>query len=167
MMKPKLLTIFGIWMTLFYSCSNKSVDGKEMQNIDTNKLTIEKDTTSKYRNTSIVETIYFEHNSTAINKKDLSRLKKLAEICASDRFFYLKVFGFSDTIGTEKHNDKLSEQRATTVYKHLNFNNKINAKSVYVTWLGETNEIYDLHFPQAHYRQNSVDIWIMKRTKTN
>ena len=159
-------TIF-ILTTLFYSCTNRPVDGNEKQNIDTNKLVMQKDTTPKYRHTEIVETIYFENNSTTINKKDLSRLQWLAEICTSDTLSYLKVFGFSDTIGTEKHNDKLSEERACKVYEYLNLNSKIDSNSVYVTWLGESDEIYDLHFPQAHFRQNSVDIWIMTRTKTN
>ena len=159
--------IVFILTTLFYSCTNRPADGNEKQNIDSNKVVTQKNTTPKYKYKEIVETIYFEHNSTTINKKDLGRLQRLAAICMSHTLGYLKVFGFSDTIGTEKHNNKLSEDRAYAVFERLNLNNKIDSNSVYVTWLGESDEIYDLHFPQAHFRQNSVDIWIMTGTKTN
>ena len=82
---------------------------------------------------------------------------------SSDSFGFLKAFGYSTTLGSEKHNEDLSEKRVMAVYDYLSTHAKFDTTAVYVTWLGESNEIYDLHFPSAHFRQRCVDIWIMFR----
>jgi outer membrane protein OmpA-like peptidoglycan-associated protein len=112
-----------------------------------------KDTLSNYSVTEVFETITFDHNSTMITPVQAKKLEKLARICASDSISSLRVFGYTDTIGTEARNEKLSEKRAMAVYNSVYPKNK-PLDAAYVTWLGESNEIYDLHLGNAHAQQN-------------
>jgi outer membrane protein OmpA-like peptidoglycan-associated protein len=121
--------------------------------------------TPKYRITTIVETIRFSHNSSAVASNDKELLKYLAGVCSSDSVSSVKVFGFTDTTGTEKRNDQLSEHRAMAVHGLLGLDKYKGDNSVYVTWLGESAETYDLHFDSAHAQQNCVDILILTRKK--
>jgi outer membrane protein OmpA-like peptidoglycan-associated protein len=161
--------IFLFLLMFLLSCSDRTtVNHDAEKNTDasltqTDSLIDISKPTPKYRNSEIIETIYFVHGSSTIKLADIKRLKQLADICASDSLSYLKVFGFTDTLGTEKENDKLAEKRALAVYNYLDPNDTLGTNCVYVDWLGESIDIYDLHFPQAHAQQNSVDIWIMTR----
>jgi outer membrane protein OmpA-like peptidoglycan-associated protein len=109
----------------------------------------------------LVEAIYFKSNSYAIDKKYNKILNEIAIKCASDNFGYLKVFGYSDTTGSEDYNDKLSEKRTEAVYNYLASHAKLDTTKVYYTWLGESEDGYDLHFPPAHIQQRCVDIWVI------
>ena len=80
----------------------------------------------------------------------------IAKRLNSDTLFFLKVFGYADTLGNEDANDILSEKRANAVYKFLTSYSKIDTTRVYVEWLGESEEAYDLHFPTAH----TTEMWI-------
>ncbi len=118
---------------------------------------------------SIVETIYFKPNSFTIDKKYQKTLNIIAGMLNSDTFGYLRVFAFSDTIGSESHNGYLSEKRANAVYNYLKFRSKFDTTKVYVTWLGESDDTYDLHFPDAHKQQRCVDILVQfyRKQKNN
>jgi len=111
------------------------------------------------------KTIYFKPNSYTIDKKYENSLKMIAKRLNSDTLVFLKVFGYADTLGNEDANDILSEKRANAVYDFLISYSKIDTTMVYVTWLGESEESYDLHFPTAHIQQRCVDIWILFRKK--
>ena len=107
-----------------------------------------------------VETIYFKPNSFSIDKKYENTLNLIVKQLNSDTFSYIKIFGFTDTKGPEKYNDILSGKRADVVYNYLASRAKIDSTRVYVTWLGESADIYDLHFPGANKQKRCVDIWI-------
>ena len=113
----------------------------------------------------LIKTIYFKPNSYSIDKKYESSLKMIAKRLHPDTLVFLKVFGYADTTGHEEANDILSEKRATAVYDFLRKYSNIDTTLAYVTWLGESEEAYDLHFPTAHIQQRCVDIWILFRKK--
>jgi outer membrane protein OmpA-like peptidoglycan-associated protein len=130
-------------------------------------MSIKQADTSIYSKAEIIKVINFKHNSTIVDSKDKELLKYLSGICSSDSLSYVKIFAFTDTIGAEKHNDKLAEKRAMLVYKSLGLDKYKTNNCIYVEWLGESAETYDLHFDSAHPQQNCVDIWIMTRKKQN
>ncbi len=107
-----------------------------------------------------VETIYFKSNSSTINKKYTLTLNSIAKKLSSDTFSYLKIFGFADKKGSKNYNDTLSGKRADAVYNYLASRSNFDTTRIYITWLGESADIYDLHFPGAHKQQRCVDIWI-------
>jgi outer membrane protein OmpA-like peptidoglycan-associated protein len=164
----KFVTIaFGITITIV-SCQSSANDEEAAIADDTTRV-IEKmpldsvldivDKT-KSKKKDIIETFNFDHGSFTIAAKDTSRLNKLVADLRSDSYF-LKIFGYTDTIGKESDNDKLCEKRTMAIYDYLNTRIPINQKQVYADWLGESAEVYDLHFPPAHPQQNCVDVWII------
>lgn len=107
-----------------------------------------------------VATIYFPKNGFEPDSGSTALLNEIAVKCKSDSFGFLRIFGFTDTIGSEKYNEILSKKRVSSVYAYINSLVKIDKAKLYFEWFGESNEVYDLHFPKAHIRQRSVDIII-------
>jgi OOP family OmpA-OmpF porin len=99
-------------------------------------------------------------NSFSIDNKYEKKLNFIARQLSSDTFGYLKIFDFTDTKGSEKYNEILSGKRADAVYKYVASRANFDSTRVYVTWLGESADIYDLHFPSAHKQKRCVDVWI-------
>ncbi|MGG9963628.1 OmpA family protein [Ferruginibacter sp. SUN106] len=110
--------------------------------------------------TILVKTIYFKPGSFSIDKKYFPMLDHVARQLGSDSMGFLKVFGFADTKGKEDDNDELSSERANAVYDYLANHAVFDTTRVYVGWIGESADAYDLHFPQAHIQQRCVDIYI-------
>jgi len=117
-------------------------------------------TLHSFSQNSLVESIYFKPNSFSIDKKYEKPLNHIAKQLLSDTFGYLKIFAFADTKGSETYNEILSEKRADAIYNYLDSRAKIDTNHVYVAWLGESDDIYDLHFPEAHKQKRCVDIFI-------
>jgi len=106
-----------------------------------------------------VNTIYFKTNSFTIDKKYLPTINDIGQKCATDTFFFLKIFAYADKKGSKKYNEHLSQKRAYAVYNYLTQKFSIDTTKIYVTWLGEeTDGAYDLHFPAARVQQRCVDI---------
>lgn len=118
-----------------------------------------------FSQTIIHETIYFKTNSFKLDSTALAVLKNVVNQCCTDSIYFIKIFGFTDTIGSGSYNEKLSEKRANTVYNYLKIHCSFNASKAYVEWLGESDDVYDLHFPDVHSQQRCVDILISFRKK--
>ncbi len=110
--------------------------------------------------TELVETIYFKSNSYSIDKKYHKTLDRIAQQLSADTFGYLKVFGYADTLGSDRYNDVLSGKRAEAVYRYLLSRSSFDTTRVYVTWIGKSAEAYDLHFPPANVQKRCVDVWV-------
>lgn len=106
-----------------------------------------------------IETIWFKNNSSTIDAKYLPLLNRIGEKFVSDDDAHLKIYAYTDTIGSTQHNSWLAEQRAMNVLQYLVRNYHIDTGRVYAMWIGEDTDIaYDLHFPQAKLQQRCVDI---------
>jgi outer membrane protein OmpA-like peptidoglycan-associated protein len=118
-----------------------------------------------FSQTKIHEVIYFKTNSFKLDSTSLAVLDNVVKQCCSDSIYFIKIFGYTDTTGESTYNEKLSEERANTVYNYLKTHRTFDAAKVYVEWLGESDDGYDLHFPEAHLQQRCVDILISLRKK--
>jgi outer membrane protein OmpA-like peptidoglycan-associated protein len=105
-----------------------------------------------------VNTLYFNLGSYKINSKSLSILNQIGQKSKTDTLSLLKIFAYADTTGSEKYNDELSEKRAYQVYNYLVTRFNIDTTKVYMTWIGEDSDVYDLHIRVAHSQQRCVDI---------
>ena len=115
-----------------------------------------------YSQSGLVETIYFKSDSYSIDKKYYKTLDMIAKQLRSDTFGFLKVFGYTDTKGSDEYNDILSGKRANAVYDYLAGRVNIDTTKLYVTWIGKHGQdvAYDLHFPSANIQKRCVDIWV-------
>ncbi len=105
-----------------------------------------------------VTTIHFEKGDFKISNVNKDKLDEIVKKSVPDSITYLKIFGYSDTAGSAKYNEDLSRKRAYEVYHYLARRIKIDSSKIYITWLGEKAEGYDLHFPDAHIQQRCVDV---------
>jgi outer membrane protein OmpA-like peptidoglycan-associated protein len=116
---------------------------------------------SAFGQKELIKTIYFKNNSYRIESKYNQTLNELAEICRIDSSYFIKIFGYTDTTGGKDVNDKLSKKRVLVIYDYLSSRITIDSTKIYMEWLGKSDDVYDLHFPQAHIQQRCVDIWIL------
>jgi len=107
--------------------------------------------------------VFFKTNSAVIEPRYYARLDALGSIYAGDESAFLKIFGFADPTGRASYNDSLSERRAQAVFDYLNNRYNIDSTRLFVTWLGEEADAYDLHFPDAHVQQRCVDVVVYFR----
>ena len=84
--------------------------------------------------------IYFNLNLADIKNKDLETLLQIVKKLSSLSNFKLKITGHTDSIGTEKHNEELSKQRALKV-KNFFLSKGINPKSIEVDWKADKEPI--------------------------
>lgn len=108
----------------------------------------------------VIKTIYFERDAYKLKTEDKVILDSIASLWRERGF--LKVFGYTDTIGTEHHNSMICEKRTMNIFNYLKSHSGKSDNDAYVEWLGESKEVYDLHFAQAHPQQNCVDIWLIR-----
>ena len=120
-----------------------------------------------YSQDIIVKTIYFENNSAALDQEGKKIVDEITNILTTSNISYLKIFGFASPSGSEESNLKLSKERANSVYHAIDNQTKIDESNFYMTWLGESADIYDLHFDEAHYQKRCVDILIFKSKEIN
>lgn len=107
---------------------------------------------------SLVVSIPFKVNSYTVNKEYQLLLDTLVSKCRANSHFYIRMFAFTDTTGSEQYNDMLSQKRGEAVYNYLAARIPLSNKNIYYSWQGEFEEKYDLHFAEAHVQQRFVDM---------
>jgi len=107
-----------------------------------------------------VRTVFFAKNSAGLNEKNREILKAIVSECKSGSCSSFKIFGYADKTGSPDKNIQISKARAYAVYNVLLSSLKIDSSKIYLQWMGDSNEVYDLHLPAAHARQRAVDILV-------
>lgn len=111
---------------------------------------------------SLSKAIYFRPGQCQLDSAQCRSIDAFLKPFGGQQPGSLKIVAYADTIGTEMYNDSLSARRASAVYSYIRSRMHIHEKRAYVTSLGESSDVYDLHFPAAHARQRCVDIWFEK-----
>lgn len=157
---PSLAILF------FCSCGYKSLSQHKLRQIVS--ILIFLTPFFSFAQSTTAEALYFSPNNYKIDEKYFPVLNTIGNKCASDTFSFLKIVGYSDKIGSIKHNERLSQKRAEEVYNYLAKFFKIDTSKIYVTWLGEEiKNAYELHFPDAHVQQRCVDIIVTFKKPVN
>lgn len=80
--------------------------------------------------------IFFEFGKSELNEQSNSELQRLIKFLNTNKTTEIKIFGYTDEIGNELNNMKLSEARAKSVYDYL-INNGINKNRLTYEGKGE------------------------------
>ena len=91
-------------------------------------------------------------------------LDEIIGLCNSTEIRFIKIFAYSDTIGSEIYNDELSKKRALIMWDFIDKRTDISEDQTFVTWLGESAEVYDLHFERNHAQQRCIDVVLSFKT---
>lgn len=124
----------GYFFESKYIKPNKRILANPPTTIDFESRPIQVGTRMRLKN------VYFEFNSSNLNKRSEVSLKNFAQFLALNPTLYIELFGHTDNIGEEDTNLKLSENRAESVYNYLR-KKGIKAKRIKYIGLGESHPI--------------------------
>ncbi len=92
---------------------------KEVRDVSDPKIMEIKLKRIKVGNSTVLRNIFFKTNSYELLKESIAELELLKGFLANNPTVKIEIGGHTDTIGTEKYNNQLSEKRASAVYKYL------------------------------------------------
>jgi len=105
--------------------------------------------------------INFGFNKSNIRKADQAELKKAIEFIKKYPKTKTQIEGYTDDIGSEKYNQKLSERRATTVKKYLVKEGGIDAARLTTVGYGETKPVASNKTKEGRAKNRRVEILIL------
>ncbi len=85
--------------------------------------------------------IYFDFDKSHLNTSEKAKLEKLAKILEENKVTKVKIVGFTDRLGSDKHNMKLSEKRAVSVKSFLDSKVKLDSSPVEVRSMGKAHQV--------------------------
>ena len=80
----------------------------------------------------VLNNIFFEFGKSELNRKSQNELNRLVDILKQNESIKLQLIGFTDSIGSSKDNQTLSENRAKEVYKYLINNGILKNRLEYI-----------------------------------
>lgn len=102
----------------------------------------------------------FEVGSSELSEQHQKDIEAVAALLNEEHFSYLKIFAYATPTGSEADNEKLSQRRAYAVLEEINALHAIDESRFYMTWLGESAEVYDLHYEDAQPQTPCVEVLI-------
>ena len=89
-------------------------------------------------------TILFPFNKATLTKESKGKLDKIADaVNRSPRVTRVGIVGYTDLIGSDSYNNKLSEKRAQTAKKYLDGRMRLDASVVGLRGLGKEHPVTD------------------------
>ena len=101
--------------------------------------------------------VLFDFNKSTLKPAARERLAKVAGIVQAYPDLRLKIEGFTDSIGTEQYNQKLSEERAATVRDYLT-SQGVNLNNVTAQGLGESNPVASNSTAEGRQQNRRVEM---------
>ena len=91
---------------------------------------------------SVVLDIVFENASSEINKENSAKLQDYADFMKDNTNYSVTLVGYTDSVGSQKNNQKLSEKRAESVKADL-IKRGVEASRIIAVGKGEANPVAD------------------------
>jgi outer membrane protein OmpA-like peptidoglycan-associated protein len=109
-----------------------------------------------YKRTTL--NINFDTNKADIRKADLPELQKAVDFVKKYPDTKVSVVGFTDSRGTDKYNQKLSERRANAVKKYLVDTGNVKADMITAEGRGKAEPVGDNKTKEGQYQNRRVEI---------
>ena len=110
------------WMTADDKCADQEI----VEEIDMNKVE--------------ERVVLFHFDKSNIRPEAEEKLNRLIEILKHNKITNIKLVGYTDKLGSEGYNKKLSQQRAESVKNYLNKRMQLKSSIVELKAMGKTNE---------------------------
>ena len=107
--------------------------------------------------------VNFDTNKSVIRKADLEELRKALEFVRKYPGGSISVEGHTDSTGTPKYNQGLSERRAAAVKKYLLDNGVASADKITSAGYGETRPIASNDTAEGRFQNRRVEIVILSK----
>lgn len=105
------------------------------------------------------QNIFFATGSSSILEKSFKSLKEIAQIMRDNSSFVIGIDGYTDNVGSNDLNQKLSESRANAVKKYL-LDSGVEESCMTATGYGEVNPIADNNITTGRAKNRRVEIKI-------
>lgn len=112
------------------------------------------------KSNSLIKTIYFNAYSSYLTPKALNKLGEVVAIMKEYRSAHFTIEGHSDNQNTEEHQQRLSDERATTVMNYL-INNGIEENRLVSFRYGSSQPVADNNTVAGRAENRRVEILIM------
>jgi OOP family OmpA-OmpF porin len=105
--------------------------------------------------------VHFDFDKSRIRKSDDAELNRGIDFVKKYPDSKVRVEGYTDSIGTNKYNQKLSERRAEAVKNYLVHKGAVGASKITSVGYGETNPIASNKTKQGRAKNRRVEILIL------
>jgi len=113
--------------------------------------------------TIVVRDVHFEFNSAKLTAADKDILNVIAARLKKDAAnAQLKVTGYTDSVGSDSYNLKLSKERAHSVVEYLIDSGIPRSQFVSVAGAGESNPVASNHTPEGRAQNRRTEIQIIR-----
>ncbi|MFH6568264.1 MULTISPECIES: OmpA family protein [Pseudomonas] len=113
--------------------------------------------------TIVVRDVHFEFNSAKLTAADKDKLNVIAARLKKDAAnAQLKVTGYTDSVGSDSYNLKLSKERAHSVVEYLIDSGIPRSQFVSVAGAGESNPVASNHTPEGRAQNRRTEIQIIR-----
>jgi len=102
--------------------------------------------------------VNFDTNKYTIRPADYAELQKAIEFAKKNPNAKIHLVGYTDSRGSDKHNQKLSENRANAVKKYLVGEGPIPAEQITTEGKGEANPVGDNKTKEGQFLNRRVEI---------
>lgn len=89
--------------------------------------------------------LYFDFDKYDLKESEKHKLHIVAEAIKYHKLSSVKIVGYTDRIGTDSYNHKLSLKRAHTVATYLNSLVELNSSIVEIRGLGKSDQVKECH----------------------
>ena len=152
----KPTTLHPVKMILPAEKEIKEVKKDTVKNID-----ISKTNELKVGETYKLKNINFETGKAKLIDKSLAELDKLAEYLINNKSVKIQINGYTDNVGTEKFNLKLSDERAKAVKEYL-VSKGISTERISYKGYGSSKPIATNYTPEGRELNRRVEFKILK-----
>jgi len=105
--------------------------------------------------------VFFDFNKNILTEADLKELPKAVAFVKKYPGTKIRLDGYTDSIGTDEYNMKLSERRATAVKDYLIKEAGVSSSKITAVGHGEADPVADNKTPEGRAKNRRVEISIL------
>jgi OOP family OmpA-OmpF porin len=105
--------------------------------------------------------VFFDFNKNILTEADLKELPKAVVFVKKYPGAKIRLDGYTDSIGTDEYNMKLSERRATAVKDYLIKEAGVDSSKITAVGHGEADPVADNKTPEGRAKNRRVEISIL------
>lgn len=105
--------------------------------------------------------IFFDFDKASLRSESFSELNRIVALMAERKSMTVEISGYTDNLGPDAYNMKLSERRAKSVSKYL-VEKGVDSSRITTTWFGETKPVDTTNTKAGNRKNRRVEFKILK-----
>jgi OOP family OmpA-OmpF porin len=105
--------------------------------------------------------IFFDFDKASLRSESFSELNRVVALMAERKSMTVEISGYTDNLGPDAYNMKLSERRAKSVSNYL-VEKGVDSSRITTTWFGETKPVDTTNTKAGNRKNRRVEFKILK-----